>query len=299
MENTNKHKLPNPLTEYYTGKYPKQYQEAPGLQAKMEPKPDCGEKSYVGHDRLKGLKALVTGGDSGIGRAVAIAYAREGADIALNYLPEEQEDAEEVAQLIEQAGQKVILIPGDLKDEKFCQELVEKARKELGELNILALVAGRQVALKSIEELETKQLVETFQTNLFALYWIVKAALPHLSAGTSIITTASIQAYQPSETLLDYAPTKAAIVAFTRALAKQLAPKGIRVNAVAPGPIWTALQISGGQPQEKIPEFGQSTPLKRAGQPAELAGAYVLLASNESSYTTAEVYGVTGGEHTT
>lgn len=298
MENKKKEGLQNPLDEYYTGEYPIQQQKAPGVQAEMKPRPDCGEESYVGHERLKGRKALVTGGDSGIGRAAAIAYAREGADVAINYLPSEQEDAEEVGRLIQEAGRKAVLIPGDVRDEAFCKHLVEKAHKELGGLDILALVAGKQVAVESLEEITTEQLRETFETNIFAMFWIVKAALPYLPAGATIITTTSIQAYQPSQTLVDYASTKAAIMAFTRALAKQLASKGIRVNGVAPGPIWTALQVSGGQPKDHLPKFGQETPLKRAGQPVELAGVYVLLASDESSYTTAEIYGVTGGNHT-
>lgn len=298
MENKKKEGLQNPLDEYYTGEYPVQNQKAPGVQAQMKPQPDCGEESYVGHDRLKGRKALVTGGDSGIGRAAAIAYAREGADVAINYLPSEQEDAENVARLIREAGRKAVLIPGDLKDEAFCKQMVEKAHNELGGLDILALVAGKQVAAESLEEITTEQLRDTFEINVFSLFWIVKAALPYLPAGATIVTTTSIQAYKPSESLLDYAATKAAIMAFTRALAKQLAPKGIRVNGVAPGPIWTALQVSGGQLKDHLPEFGKKTPLKRAGQPVELAGVYVLLASDESSFTTAEIYGVTGGNHT-
>lgn len=290
--------LQNPLTAYYTEAFDEQPQESPGLQSKLHPLPDCGEESYIGHDRLAGRKALVTGGDSGIGRAAAIAFAREGADVALNYLPEEQSDAEEVARYIEEAGRKVVLIPGDLKDEQFCKEMIEKAHRELDGLDILALVAGRQVSVKDIQDLPTEQLTDVFTTNVFSLFWTVKAALPHLPAGASIITTASIQAYQPNPDLLDYAATKAAIIAFSRGLAKQLAEKGIRVNSVAPGPIWTPLQVTEAQPKGKLAKFGQSTPLKRAGEPVELAGTYVLLASNESSYTTAEVYGITGGQHT-
>lgn len=290
--------MQNPLNQYHEGGYPKQKQEPPGIQADMTPVPDCGEESYIGHNRLEGRKALVTGADSGIGRAAAIAYAREGADVALNYMPSEQEDADAVAKLIEAEGRKAILIPGDISDENFCKELVEKAHRELEGLDILAMVAGMQQACEDIEELTTEQIRKTFETNVFSLYWITKAAIPLMPPGATIITTSSIQAYQPSPTLLDYAASKSAIAAFTRALAKQIATKGIRVNSVAPGPIWTALQITGGQPQDKIPEFGQDTPLKRAGQPVELAGAYVYLASQESSYVTAEVYGVTGGNHT-
>lgn len=290
-------KMQNPLTQYYTGEYPKQRQPAPGIQQDMQPVPDCGEKSYRGSQRLEGRKALVTGADSGIGRAAAIAYAREGADVAINYLPAEQRDAEEVANYIREAGRKVVLIPGDISEEAFCKQLVTQAKEELGGLDILALVAGKQVAVEQIAELTTEQFRKTYETNVFSLFWITQAAIPLLPEGASIITTSSIQAYQPSPHLLDYASTKAAILAYTRALAKQVAEKGIRVNSVAPGPIWTALQVAGGQPQEKLPEFGKQTPMKRAGQPAELAGVYVYLASQESSYVTAEVHGVTGGEH--
>jgi len=299
MSSKSYEEMQNPLHEYREEGYPEQLQKAPGIQKEMNPVPDCGEETYIGHGRLKGRKALVTGGDSGIGRAAAIAYAKEGANVAINYLPSEQKDAEDVAKVIEKAGQKAILIPGDITDEEFCKEMVEEANASLGGLDILALVAGKQVAKEDILEITTEQLTATFASNVFSLFWIVKAAIPYLPEGATIITTSSIQAFQPSATLVDYAATKSAIVAFTRALAKQLAPKGIRVNSVAPGPIWTALQVSGGQPQEKLPEFGQNTPLKRAGQPVELAAIYVLLASQESSYVTAEVYGVTGGNHTT
>lgn len=291
--------LINPLTKYYHKKYPKQQQPYPGLEIKMTPKPDCGEESYVGHGRLKGRKALITGADSGIGRAAAIAYAREGADVALSYLPSEEADIQTVEKIARDAGVKVVLFSGDLSDETFCTQLVKKAHQALGGLDILALVAGEQHFQKSIETVTTEQLRKTFETNVFSLFWVMKAAVPLLPPGASIITTTSIQGFNPSAILLDYAATKAAIIAFSRALAKQLAPKGIRVNSVAPGPVWTALQVSGGQPEEKLPDFGKQTPLMRAGQPAELAGVYVLLASDESSFTTAEVYGVTGGLHTT
>lgn len=294
----NKEKLQDPQTKFYHEDFSKQKQPWPGLDCEMNPIPDCGEKSYVGHGRLKGRKALITGGDSGIGRAAAIAYAREGADVAINYLPSEEKDAAEVKKLIEDAGQKAVLIPGDVSDETFCKKLVQETVEGLGGLDILVLNAGQQQFVEDIENLTTEQFRKTFETNLFSMFWIVKEALPYLKPGSSIITTSSIQAYQPGKILLDYASSKSAIIAFTRALAKQLVSKGIRANAVAPGPIWTALQISGGQPQEKIPMFGQNTPMKRAGQPVELAGVYVLLASDESSFTTAEVYGVTGGMHT-
>jgi NAD(P)-dependent dehydrogenase (short-subunit alcohol dehydrogenase family) len=263
----------------------------------MDPKPHHGEESYQGFGRLEGRKALITGADSGIGRAAAIAFAREGADIALNYLESERPDAKEVIGLIEKAGKRALPLPGDIRDEAFCKKLVDDARKGLDGLDILVNVAGHQIACESIADLTTEQFDETYKTNVYAMFWLCKAALPHLPAGAAIINTASIVAYQPSKQLLDYSSTKAAIVAFTKALAKQVAEKGIRVNAVAPGPIWTPLQPSGGQPPEKIPEFGGNTPLGRPGQPAELAPVYVFLASQESSYVTAEVYGVTGGHH--
>lgn len=285
----------NPLTQHFNDDFPKQYQEPPAVQAKMEPVPDCGEESYKGSGKLKGKKALITGGDSGIGRAAAIAYAREGADVFLNYLPEEQQDAEEVKALVEAAGQKAYLLAGDLSDESFCQQLVKEAHDSLGGLDILALVAGKQQAVEDIMDLSTEQLRKTYEINVFSLFWVVKAALPLLKEGASIITTTSVQGYNPSENLLDYASTKFAINGFTRGLAKQIAPKGIRVNSVAPGPIWTPLQISGGQPSENIPEFGQETPLKRSGQPVELSSVYVFLASDDASYVTAQIYGVTGG----
>ena len=293
----NRTNIRNPVTLYYGGDYPQQKQPAPGVQAKMVPVPDCGEKSYVGHGRLEGRKALVTGGDSGIGRAAAIAYAREGADVAINYLPAEEEDAQAVKSLIEEAGRKAVLLPGDLSDEQFARSLVHQAHEALDGLDILALVAGKQTAVEQIADLTSEQFRQTYAVNVFALFWLTQEALPLLPAGASIITTSSIQAYQPSPHLLDYASTKAAILNYSRGLAKQVAGQGVRVNVVAPGPIWTALQISGGQTQEKIPQFGQKTPLQRAGQPAELAGVYVYLASEESSYVTAEVHGVCGGEH--
>lgn len=292
---TNQFAMQNPLTQYPQPEFPKQPQSAPGLASAMSPKPDHGETSYVGFGRLAGRKALITGADSGIGRAAAIAFAREGADIVLNYLPSEEKDAQEVVKLIEAAGRKAIAIAGDISQESFCKALVKQAHEALGGLDILVNVAGKQTAQKSIAELSTEQFEATFRTNVFALFWLCKAALPLLPPGATIINTASIQAYQPSPTLLDYAPTKSAIVAFTKALAKQVIGDGIRVNAVAPGPFWTPLQPSGGQPQEKIPEFGSEVPMKRPGQPAECAPVYVLLASQESSFITGEVFGVTGG----
>lgn len=289
--------MQDPTTQYPKLKILRQTQPEPGLDAKLIPKADHGQDTYRGSGRLEGRKALITGGDSGIGRAVAIAFAREGADVAINYLPSEARDAKETVTLIEAAGQKAVAIPGDIRDEKFCKTLVEKATKALGGLDILVNNAGKQVHVDHLASLATKQLIATFETNVFAMFWITKAALGCLPKGASIINTTSIQSYQPSSGLVDYAATKGAITAFTQALGKQLAPQGIRVNAVAPGPIWTPLQPSHGQPQEKLVEFGQNTPLGRPGQPAELAPAYVFLASQESSYMTSEVIGITGGNH--
>ncbi|MFT8908292.1 MAG: SDR family oxidoreductase [Lentilactobacillus diolivorans] len=288
----------NPLTKYFNQDYPNQSQPEPGLESKLDPKPDAGEDSYQGSEQLKGRKALITGGDSGIGRATAIAYAREGADVAINYLPEEESDAQEVKTLIEKAGQKAVLIAGDLKSEAFNQKLVDQAADELGGLDVLALIAGKQQAAGDITKLSTKQIKETFETNVYPIFWTVKAAMKYLKPGASIITTTSIQAYNPSPYLLDYATTKGAIRTLTQALSRQLADKGIRVNTVAPGPIWTPLQVVGGQPQANIPKFGQSKPLKRAGQPIELAPVYVFLASDKASYVTGQSYGVTGGDFT-
>jgi NAD(P)-dependent dehydrogenase (short-subunit alcohol dehydrogenase family) len=265
----------------------------------MLPKPDHGERSYKGFSRLAGRRAVITGADSGIGRAVAIAFAREGADIALNYLPSEEPDAREVVALVEEAGRKAIALPGDISEESFCNKLIGEARSALGGIDILVNVAGKQTTVKDIADLTTEQFDQTFRTNVYAMFWLCKAALPHMPPGSTIINTTSIQSYQPSPGLLDYASTKAAITAFTHALAKQVVGEGIRVNAVAPGPVWTPLQPSGGQPPDKIPDFGSEVPMKRPGQPAELAPIYVLLASQESSFVTGEVYGVTGGNHLT
>lgn len=275
--------------------FQQQQQPFPGLAGKMQPRPDHGEDSYQGSGRLNGRKVLITGGDSGIGRAVAIAYAREGADVAINYLPEEEDDAREVVDLIKKAGRNVLAIPGDIRDETFCGHLVKQAVKGLGGLDILVNNAGRQQFCESIEELTTEDFDATFKTNVYAMFWITKAAIPHLSPDSVIINTSSVQAYEPSEILLDYAQTKAAIVAFTKSLAKQLAPKGIRVNAVAPGPYWTVLQCCGGQPQEKVEKFGANAPLRRPGQPVEIAPLYVTLAAGENSYTSGQVWCSDGG----
>lgn len=292
-----KNNLQHPQDAFYNDEFPKQQQEAPGLQEEMKPVPDCGEKTYKGHGRLAGRKALITGGDSGIGRAVAIAYAREDADVAINYLSSEQKDADSLQELLKEEGHKVVLIPGDVSKEEEANEIVEKAYRELEGLDILVLNAAVQKAVEDIQDLSTEQLRYTFETNLFAMFWMVKKALPALPAGASILLTSSSEYYSPSDTLLDYASSKYAIVGFGRALAKQLADKGIRVNTVLPGPIWTPLEISGGLLEDEVPKHGADTPLKRAGQPVELAGVYVFLASDEASYVTAETYGVAGGMH--
>lgn len=286
------------LRNYPKPPFVRQPQPWPGLASKMQPKPDHGEETYRGSGRLQDRKALITGGDSGIGRAAAIAFAREGADVAINYLPFEESDALEVIELIQAEGRRAVAIPGDIRNERFCETLVKDAAGALGGLDLLVNNAAHQTSQTSIEELSTEQFDATFKTNVYAMFWITKAALRHMQRGAAIINTTSIQAYDSSENLLDYAQTKAAQVAFTKSLAKQLAPRGIRVNAVAPGPVWTPLQPSGGQPPEKIEKFGEKTPMGRPGQPAELAGAFVLLASDESSYVTGEVYGVTGGHMT-
>jgi NAD(P)-dependent dehydrogenase (short-subunit alcohol dehydrogenase family) len=261
----------------------------------MDPKPDHGESSYRGAHRLEGRRALVTGADSGIGRAAAIAFAREGADVVISYLPSEEGDAYEVLELILAEGRKGIGIPGDIKQKDFCQHLVEEAVKRLGGLDILVNNAGKQATQPFVSEITSDQFDQTLKTNLYALFWIIKAAQDHLKPGSAIINTASVQAFEPSEALLDYATTKAGIVAFTKALAKQMIKRGVRVNAVAPGPFWTALQPSGGQTQEKVQHFGENVPMGRPGQPVEIAPIYVLLASQEASFVTGEVYGVTGG----
>lgn len=290
--------LDNPVTRHPKISPPKQDQPEPGLDAKLEPTADHGETSYVGTGRLKGRKALITGGDSGIGAAVAIAFAREGADVAIAYLPAEAEDAAKIISLIEAEGRLGIGLPGDLLDEDYRNSLADMVAEKLGGLDILVNNAGKQIAIEKLEDLSDKQVMETFQINILAMYTITRAALKHLPDGASIINTTSVQAYDPSPTLLDYASTKAAINAFTKGLAVQLAPRGIRVNGVAPGPIWTPLQVSDGQPKDKLPKFGHNVPLGRAGQPVELAPAYVFLASAESSYVVGETLNVNGGKST-
>lgn len=272
-----------------------QSQPWPGLAGKMNPHPDHGETSYKGSGQLLGRKALITGGDSGLGRAAAIAYAREGADVAINYLPDEESDAREVIKLIQDAGRKAVAIPGDLRDAEFCRRLVNNAHSALGGLDILVNCAGRQHSYDSILDIPDEQFDWTLKTNLYALFWLSKAAVAVMPEGSAIVNTTSVNAYDPSKNIIDYSLTKAGIANFTKGLAKQVIDRGIRVNAIAPGPFWTALQVSGGQTMEKLKQFGSDTPLKRPGQPAEIAGLYVQLASVQSSYVTGQVFGASGG----
>ncbi|WP_182354973.1 SDR family oxidoreductase [Flaviflexus huanghaiensis] len=277
---------------------PEQKQEHPGLDRDLEPQADIGIDTYVGHGRLKGRRALITGGDSGIGAAVAVAYAREGADVAISYLPEEQVDADRVLEAIRAEGRKAVALPGDLMELEQCEHIVEETVREFGGLDILVNNASRQIWHDGIENISDEDFDLTMKSNIYSAFRVTKAALRHMKPGSSIIFTSSIQAYQPSDTLLDYAVTKAGMNNLSKGLAQELAPKGIRVNAVAPGPIWTPLQPSYGQPMEKLTSFGQDTPLGRAGHPVELAGAYVFLASDEASYVAGETLGVTGGKPT-
>jgi NAD(P)-dependent dehydrogenase (short-subunit alcohol dehydrogenase family) len=268
----------------------------PGLTKDMDVQPDHGEESYTGSGRLDGKRVLITGGDSGIGRAVAIAYAREGADVAISYLPQEQEDAETTAEWVRKAGRKAVLLPGDIREEQTCREIVRRTAEELGGIDVLVNNAAYQMAQENgIFDITTEQLDRVMKTNVYAMFWITQAALEHMGEGGSIINTSSIQGYQPSPELLDYATTKAAIINFTRGLAQQLAERGIRVNTVAPGPIWTPL-IPATMTGDKVEGFGEDTPMERAGQPAELAPSFVFFASQESSYTTGQRLGVAGGK---
>jgi NAD(P)-dependent dehydrogenase (short-subunit alcohol dehydrogenase family) len=272
--------------------FPAQQQEPPGRENEMRPRPDHGEKSYRGSGRLQGRKAIVTGGDSGIGRAVALAFAREGADVAIAYLDEEEDDARETVRLVQEAKRRALAIPGDLRDPAYCQALATRAARELGGIDILVNNAGFQQTHSTFLDITPEELDRVFRTNVYGMFFLTQAAVPHMKPGASIINTASIQAFQPKPYLLHYAASKGAIVAFTQGLSQELAEKGIRVNAVAPGPVWTPLIPS----SMDVERFGQSTPLKRAAQPAEMAPVYVLLASNEASYVTGMVYGATGGQ---
>jgi len=288
--------LTNPRKKFYSEKFPDQEQNTPALQSKMSPKPDCGEESYKGHNRLEGRNALITGGDSGIGRAVAIAYAREGANVAIQFFPGEEADANEVKELIEKAGRKALLLPYDFREEGTATEIVTKTVEAFGGLDTLVLNAAQQIAQPTLSDLTIKQVQDTFKVNIISMFETVKAAEEHLEPGSAIITTTSVQATNPSASLMDYAATKSAISNFTINLSSYFASKGVRINGVAPGPIWTPLQLDNGQLQGQIPMFGQNTPLGRAGQPVELAPVYVLLATGEGSYITGQIYGVTGGE---
>jgi NAD(P)-dependent dehydrogenase (short-subunit alcohol dehydrogenase family) len=288
--------MQDPTQKYPRPPYKSQSQPWPGLAKDMQPPPDHGETSYKGSGRLLGRKALITGGDSGMGRAAAIAYAREGADVAIVYYPTEEPDAQAVVSLIQGAGRKAVTLPGDLREEAFCKDLVAKAVSQLGGLDILVSNAGRQQAFDSFLEMPDQEFDWIMKTNIYAPYYIIKAAVPHMKPGSTIIATTSEQAYDPSPELYAYAQTKAATMNFVKSLAKELASKGIRVNGVAPGPIWTPLQVSGGASQRKLVNFGGDYPLKRAGQPAELASIYVQLAAEDASYTTGNIYGAGGGK---
>lgn len=287
--------LTDPAKQYPGPPFLPQEQAWPGLASKMMPEPDHGEKSYVGSGRLAGRKALITGGDSGIGRAAAIAFALEGADVAISYYPSEEPDAREVIQLIQQAGGKALALPGDIRDEVFCGKMVGDAVAGLGGLDLLVSNAARQHTTDSILKISTEYFDWTMKTNIYAMFWIVKAAIPHMPPGSAIVCTISVNAYNPEPDLLDYSMTKGAIMVFVKALAKQIVDKGIRVNGVAPGPFWTPLQVSGGDSLTKEVAFGETVPLGRPGQPAELAPIYVLLASTQASYITGQIYGATGG----
>ncbi len=287
--------LHNPQKLFYDKKFPIQKQESPGLQEQMNPIPDCGEESYKGHGRLEGRKALITGGDSGIGRAVAIAFAREGASVAINYLPSEQKDVDDLAEVLKKDKVSLVQIPADLRKEDECIRVVKEAHSQLGGLDILILNASVQFAISDISELTAEQIHKTFETNVYSAMFMAREAMEILPEGATIVITSSTENFSPSKSLPDYAATKAALMAFGKSLAKQVISKGVRVNIVCPGPIWTALEVAGGLLPEDIPSHGQKTLMERSGQPVELAGAYVYLASNESSYVTGEVVTVTGG----
>jgi NAD(P)-dependent dehydrogenase (short-subunit alcohol dehydrogenase family) len=293
---TESNNMQNPTEQYNKPPFPSQEQDVPGTEKEMTPKADHGEKSYKGSGKLTGRKAVITGGDSGIGRAVAIAFAREGADVLISYL-NEHEDAKETAKWIEQAGRKAVLVPGDICDEEHCKQIINRAVQELGGIDVLVNNAAFQMSHESLQEITSEELDRTFRTNVYAMYYLCKAAEPHLKPGSTVVNTTSVNAYKPSPGLLAYAPTKGAIQNFTAALGQLWADKGIRVNCVAPGPIWTPL-IPSTMPEEKVKTFGQDVPLKRAGQPAELAPAFVLLASQDSSYMTSSTIQVTGGTPT-
>ena len=286
----------NPVNRFPSIEPPQQHQQEPGLDEQLVPKADRGETSYRGTGRLEGRKALITGADSGIGAAVTIAFAREGAEVALNYLPAEEKDAQYLKNLLENEGRTVHLLPGDLTDREFFRSVVDQAHEAMDGLDTLVNNAGKQVVTDGLQGLSDEELEATFDVNILAIFRVTRHALNYLPAGSSIVNSTSIQAYDPSPHIMHYASTKAAINNFSKGLSQELAPKGIRVNAVAPGPIWTPLQVSDGQPKDALPQFGKNTPLGRAGQPTELAPAYVFLASSETSYVIGETLNVTGGQ---
>ncbi len=289
------HAQQDPTTQYPQPEFPQQPLEHPGLESEMDPRPDYGEDTYRGSGKLTGKAAIVTGGDSGIGRAVALAFAREGADVLISYLEAEETDAQETVRAVEGSGKKAIAVPGDIQDEAHCQRIVEQAVEEFGKIDVLVNNAAYQMARNGVTEIPSEEFERTFRTNVFAMFYLCKAAIPYMEPGSSIINTCSIEAYQPMPMLLDYSSTKGAIITFTKALAQELISQGIRANSVAPGPVWTPL-IPATLPSQQVSQFGQAeSPMGRPAQPAELAPAYVFLASQESSYVNGETLGVTGG----
>jgi len=267
----------------------------PGLSGEMAVQPDCGEQSYKGLGRLEGKVALITGGDSGIGRAVAIAFAREGADVVLSHLPDEEQDGAETKKWVIDAGKRAIQIPGDLQDPAYCKSLITRTVEEFGKIDLLINVAAYQMSHEDVQEFSDQEFDRTFKTNVYALFWLCRAALQHMKPGSAIVNTASIQAYDPSPNLLPYAATKAAIVNFTKGLSQLAMKQAVRVNAVAPGPVWTPL-IPATMPEEKVKQFGKTTSFGRAAQPVEIAPVFVFLSSNEARFVTGEIYGITGGQ---
>ena len=291
------HTQQDPTQQYPQPEYPEQDQrdQHPGIESQMEPKPDYGYETYRGYGRLEGKSAIITGADSGIGRAVALAFAREGADVVISYLQEEEPDAQETAQVVEESGKKAVKVPGDISEEAQCERVVARAVEEFGKIDVLVNNAAHQMTVDGIADISSDLLDRTFKTNIYAMFWLVKAALPHMQEGGSIINVASIQAYQPSPTLLPYSATKGAIVTFTKGLAQEVVQYGLRANTVAPGPVWTPI-IPASMPGETVSQFGGTSPMGRPAQPAELAPAFVFLASQESSFVNGETLGVTGGQ---
>ena len=292
---SDRYKMQDPRTQYPQPPFEAQHQAQPGLARKMNPEPDNGETTYIGSGKLQGRKALITGGDSGIGRAVAIAFAREGADIAIGYLPSEEPDAKDLIAVLAEEGIKVVALPGDLAEEAFCKQIVADAEEQLGGLDIVVNNAATMSSHTTLADIKSDDFDRVMKTNVYAPVFITKAAMPLLKPGACIINTVSIQAYEPSQNIVDYAMTKAALVAFTKGMVPQLMEKGVRINAVAPGPFWTPIQPTG-QPPESVQKLGSGVPFKRPGQPVEIAPLYVLLASQEGSYLTGEVFGATGGK---